>query len=307
MYNFFLTSKNVFKMKKKLFVSFCLLTGLLISAQAQDTKTAVDNLAAYANSDTVQGWKHSGLVGITFGQTSLTNWAAGGDNSASGDFILNATANYLKGNWFWDNNLALQYGMIYSSSYDAWRKNADKINLASIGGRKLADKWAIALLLNFSTQFADGYDYDNNKAKISTLMAPAYLDLALGFTYKPNSRYTLFLSPLAERVIFVLDDSLTNALGMDPGKHLKWETGAYLRATTNQTICKNVSLISSLDLFTPYNKNFGNVDLNWDLLISYQLNKLFTATLNTTLRYYENEITKVQFKEILGLGLTYHF
>jgi hypothetical protein len=119
----------------------------------------------------------------------------------------------------------------------------------------------------------------------------------------------LFISPLAERATFVLNDSLSNigAFGVDPGKKMKWETGAYLTATTNQTIYGNIGIISTLDLFTPYNKNFGNVDVNWDLLISCKINKLLTATLNTTLRYYDAEIQRIQFKEILGLGLTYNF
>ncbi|GHT88168.1 hypothetical protein FACS189474_2910 [Bacteroidia bacterium] len=294
--------------KKSVLLSFFLLTGLSFCAQAQDTKATVNNLAAYATKDTVQGWKHSGITGITFGQTSLTNWAAGGDNTISGDFILNLSANYLKDKWFWDNNLSAEYGMIYSSAYE-WQKAADKLNLKSIGGRGISDKWSVAFLLNFNTQFAKGYNYPDTEHYISTFMAPAYADAALGFTYKPNKNYSVFISPLAERATFVLNDSLSNlgAFGVESGKKIKWETGAYLTATTNQTLAGNVSLISRLDLFTPYNKNFGNVDVNWDLLISWKFNKLFSATLNTTLRYYDEEIKKIQFKEILGLGLTYNF
>ena len=297
-------------MKKSLFVLFCLSSGLFFCVQAQNTKTTANSLAAYAKTDTVQGWKRSGLIGITFGQTTLKNWAAGGDNTVSGDFFLNVTANYLKDNWFWDNNASLQFGMISSTAYDYLQKSADKINLASIGGRKFSDKWSVAFLLNFNTQFARGYNYAESKdLYISRFMAPGYLDAALGFTWKPNKNYAMFLSPLAERTIFVVDDSLSNAgaLGVDPGKKTRWETGAYLKATTNQTLGQNISLISSLDLFTPYSKKFGNVDINWDLLLNYKLNKLLTATLSTTLRYYENEIQRVQFKEILGLGFTVNF
>jgi hypothetical protein len=293
--------------KKSVLLSFFLLTGLFFSAQAQD-KATVKNLAAYATKDTIQGWKHSGITGITFGQTSLTNWVAGGDNTISGDIILNVSANYLKDKWFWDNNLSAEYGMLYSSAYD-WQKAADKINLKSVAGWGISDKWSAAFLLNFNTQFANGYNYPDKEHFISTFMAPAYANAALGFTYKPNKKYNFFLSPIAEKAIFVLNDSLSDAgaFGVDPGKKMKWETGAYVMATTNQTLAGNVSLISTLDLFTPYNKNFGNVDVNWDLLISWKFNKLFSATLNTTVRYYDAEIKRIQFKEILGLGLTYNF
>lgn len=294
--------------KTGVLLSIYLFTGVFGSVYAQETKAVVTNLAAYAAKDTVQGWKRSGISGITFGQTTLHNWVAGGNNTLSGDFMLNATANYLKNKWFWDNNLSLQYGMIYSSAYD-WQKASDKINFKTIGGRSMSKNWSMSALVNFSTQFAKGYNYPDREHFISTFMAPAYADAALGFTYKPTKNYTLFVSPIAEQAIVVLNDSLSSSgsFGVVSGKKVKWETGAYLTATTNQTIAGNINLISTLDLFTPYNKNFGNVNLNWDLLLNYKINKLFTATLSTTIRYYDAEIRHIQIKEILGLGLTYQF
>jgi hypothetical protein len=265
-------------------------------------------LAAYAKTDTVQGWKISGLTGVNFGQTSLNNWVAGGDNTISGDFILKVSANYLKDKWFWDNSLSLEYGMIYSSSYD-WQKAADKINLVSIGGHSISKRWALSALLDFNTQFTKGYNYPDRDHYISNWLAPAYLNVAMGFSYKPNKDYTLFISPVAERTLLVLNDSLSSvgAFGINPGEKVRWETGAYLMASTNQTIAGNLSLISSLNLFTPYNDDFGNINVNWDLLLNWKLNKLFTVSLNTSLRYYNDEIKKVQVKEIFGLGLTYKF
>jgi len=292
---------------KKFFVLFA---GLFIAmgAYAQDTKEIAGTLTGYAKEDTTQGWKHSGISSITFGQTSLHNWVAGGNNTVSGDFVFNASLNYVKDKIFWDNTLSFEYGLIYSSSTD-WMKAADKLNLTSIAGRKISKTWSVSTLLNFYTQFAKGYNYPDKSNYISKGMAPGYLDIALGLSYKPNKNYSLFVSPISERAIFVLDDSLSNcgAFGVTPGKKTKFETGAYLLASTNQTLWENLSLISTLDLFTPYTKNFGNIDVNWNVLLSYKINKLFTATVNTTLRYYDKEIQKVQFKEIFGLGFTYKF
>ena len=80
---------------------------------------------------------------------------------------------------------------------------------------------------------------------------------------------------------------------------------------------ENVNLITTADFFTPYSKDFGNVDVNWDVLISMKINKVLSATLNMTLKYdndvktFEDDGTqrgpKVQFKEILGIGLAYNF
>ena len=294
--------------KKILVVFFVFVIGFITVTNAQKKET-VDRLSVYAVKDTLKGWKTSGLVGLTFGQTSLTNWAAGGDNTVTGDLTVNLTANYLNHKWFWDNNLLGEFGLVNSSANDYWQKAADQLNFTSIAGRSISTHWAFSALLNFKTQFTEGYNYPNTENYISTFMAPAYGDLALGFAYKPNSKYTVFFSPLAERATFVLNDSLSNigAFGVDPGDKIKWETGAFLLASSKQTLAENLSLISSLDMFTPYNEDFGKVNINWNLLLNYKFHKMFTATLNTTFRYYDAEVRKVQFKEILGLGLTYTF
>ena len=82
-------------------------------------------------------------------------------------------------------------------------------------------------------------------------------------------------------------------------------------------LMENVSMITTADFFTPYSSQFGNVDVNWDMLISMKINKFLSATINTTLKY-DNDVktfeddgakrgAKVQFKEILGIGLAYNF
>ena len=59
------------------------------------------------------------------------------------------------------------------------------------------------------------------------------------------------------------------------------------------------------------------VDMNWDVLINMKINKYLNATLNTTLKY-DNDVktindegekrgAKVQFKDILGIGVAYNF
>ena len=118
---------------------------------------------------------------------------------------------------------------------------------------------------------------------------------------------------------FVSDDYLSDlgSFGVDPGDHFKIEAGAFLKARAELPVMENVNLITTADFFTPYNKDFGNVDVNWDVLISMKINKVLSATLNMTLKY-DNDVKtfndegiergpKVQFKEILGIGLAYNF
>lgn len=298
---------------KRIITTTALFLCLFLSIQAQQDLVATAQKMSVAlkdatPKDTVSGWKLSGIAGVNFGQTALVSWFAGGENNISGNLYLNGTLDYTKDKWLWNNMLGLEYGQVYSDAND-WRKNADKISFTSRIGYQINPKWSYAFLFDFNSQFAKGYKYPDVDKYISTFMAPAYSNLALGFTYIPNSKYSVFLSPITARMTFVLDDSLSHigAFGVDIDKKFKMEPGAYLMATTNQTILKNVELISKLDLFTPYNDKFGNIDVNWEILLNFKINQILTANLSTTLRYYEQEIEKVQFKEIFGLGIAYRF
>ncbi len=265
-------------------------------------------------------WKYSGIAGLNFSQTALVNWVAGGENAVAINGYLNGSLNYAKERWAWDNLLALQFGMVYADEYD-WRKNADKISLTSKLGYQINHKWYYSLMFDFNTQFAKGYNYPNDINWISNFMAPAYSNLAIGIDYKPNDNFSIFFSPASMRTTFVLDDSLSNvtggSFGVPQGDKIKIEAGALLKASMKKDIMKNVNAISTLDAFTPYNENFGNVDINWDLMLNFKINEMLTATLNTTLRYFDNEHyintegvdqgPKIQFKEIFGLGFAYKF
>jgi hypothetical protein len=53
----------------------------------------------------------------------------------------------------------------------------------------------------FKTQFTTGYDYKTDTSRISDFMAPGYLITAIGMDYKPNNKFTAFITPLSGRYI----------------------------------------------------------------------------------------------------------
>ena len=57
-------------------------------------------------------WKNSLQTKLDLGQTSLTNWAAGGYNTVSLKTFIDANANYSKDEMFWNNRLQLDYGFL---------------------------------------------------------------------------------------------------------------------------------------------------------------------------------------------------
>ena len=153
------------------------------------------------------------------------------------------------------------------------------------------------------------------KRQISNWLSPSYTDISAGIDWKPNPIFSVYLSPAAGRITTALDAALRAKYGVDINKSVKMEFGAMLKGAANYK-WNDLKIISSLTLFTPYAKTFGNVDIDWDLAVSYQLLKAINVSLGTSLKYYDavkfdngDGIIRqhVQFKTLLGLGVGYSF
>jgi hypothetical protein len=266
--------------------------------------------SAYAQQDTV--WKTGGFSVLTFNQVRLTNWAAGGEDALSTTAILNLFANYKKDKVIWDNSLDLGFGFMKSSGLGT-RKNEDKIELNSKYGYKAFGNVYYSALVNYRTQFAKGYNYPNDSVVMSRFNAPGYLTFSLGLDYKPNDYLSIFISPATGKFTFVSDQALSDsgAYGVDRGKRVRAEFGAGLSAKFQKDVVKNVNIVSKLTLFNDYTDkdkgNRKNIDVNWEVMINIKAGKYLTTSILTNLIYDQNIISKTQFKEVLGVGLSYKF
>ena len=274
-----------------------------------------------AQTETAEGtspWTREGNLGLKLTQVSVTNWAAGGDNSVAFDFQGAYQANYKKGKHLWNNRLELAYGLNRTGE-DGTKKANDKIYLNSNYGYSIAKSWYASAFATFQTQFSPGYDYSISKdISVSEFMSPAYLTTGLGFTYEPNKIFTVVLSPASWRGTFVLNDRLSDegAYGVDPGNHLLSSFGANLKGEVRYEFMKNMTVYSRLDLYSDYLHKPQNIDVNWEVQINMAINKWFSTTLTTNL-VYDDDVKiaqkdgtkgpRVQFKEILGVGLQFNF
>ena len=267
-------------------------------------------------------WTHEGLTGVNFSQTSFTNWSEGGENSMAGNVYFNGSLNYKEGKNAWDNSLSANYGMNYTEATQ-WRKNIDNLNFSSKFGRQITEHLYYAALFDFKTQMGYGYAYtDDSRELISKFLTPGYLNLSVGIDYKPNDHISLYYSPVAGKMTLVNDTTFSVRYGVDPGVKTRFELGSSFKGTVNYSLWEDKLTIKSvLDLFTPYNETFGNVDVNWDVLVGLNVTSLLTVTFQSTLKYDDDIKTyltdangnteirgaRVQFKEILGVGLSYKF
>ncbi|EGJ71607.1 hypothetical protein Bcop_1412 [Bacteroides coprosuis DSM 18011] len=294
-------------MKKGLILSLALALASATIALAQESKE--DNKL----------WTIKGVAGINASQTSFVNWSAGGDNTVSLNGFFNIGAHYKKGKYIWDNDLSTEYGNTYTKTH-GWVKSVDKLEISTKFGWEMASKWYLSSLVDFKTQYGKGYKNPDDANYISKIFAPAYSNVSVGFDYKPVDYFSLYMSPITAKMTFVADTYLSDlgAFGVDPGDRFKIEPGAYVKASFTKEIMKNVTLISKLDLFTAYDKSFGNIDVNWENVINMKVNKFISANIHANLLY-DDDIkrydgdgkrlggARVQFKEMIGVGLSYNF
>ncbi len=289
---------------------------------------------SYTQVDTA--WKKGGGLILNFNQTSLTNWAAGGESNLSSTLLTNFYANYKEDKTTWDNTLSMNYGLITANNYKDIRKNDDRLELNSKYGRHAFDKFYYSALLNFITQFTAGYDYLTDPealTPISNFMSPGYLTAAVGLDYKPNDKFSLFLSPATGKFTFIIDEAISNTIadtinlknryGVDVGETIRTEFGAMIIAALNTPIGVNATYTSKLVLFNnftdPIPEHRGNVDVDFQNNLNLKVSKYLAATLFIQVLYDHDIIIptyntndeiigagpKTQIKEVFGIGLSY--
>jgi len=312
----------------KLFILNLLIIGIALQVAAQDpTVTEIKKESDRKSAkDTILGWKTGGVVSINIGQGSSKNWAAGAEEfSFSTASTVGVFANLTREKYFWNTTLDLGYALVNTRS-DGTRKTDDKIDLYSKLGRNLSDKISLAGVINFRSQFAPGYDYDylgkGLKRATSAFMAPAYLIVAPGIDWHPQSYFSIFFSPISVRMVLVTNDPKgyyypngaiptggfevprSVLYGVDPARKVRTEFGGFLSANFNKEIIKNVSYKSRLDLYSNYLKSTEftvtgpdqvqstdvsaapqNIDVFWSNLIAMKINTFLAVTYNFDLIY----------------------
>lgn len=305
-------------MKKLLFVLISLMLTSSVFAQLDEGEEQLRT----ESTDTIMGWKFGGKFNLDFSQAGFTNWASGGINSLTGIVNLSMYLDYIQEKSHWMNLLEIGYGG--QRIKKEYSKTEDKIYLTSKYGYKAAKKWYYSGLLDFKTQMVPGYNSDDSSVKISNFMAPAYLFLSAGMDFVPNKNLSIFLSPITYKAIFVLDDELSaiGSFGLDPGQKVRSEMGAYVKFFFQHELFKNVNFLTYLDLFSNYLDKPQNIDVDWRVEIDLKVNKFLHASIRTHLIYDDNimfaydstgdgtldaEGPRVQFKEIIAVGLVFEF
>lgn len=292
---------------------FCLLiTVMLFSVAAQSQEKPKESKL----------WTLSGVTGFNVSSTTLLNWTAGGANSSNGLLYANLTLLYKKNKVAWESNLDTELGTSYMGETKfAWRKSNDKLNFSTKYGYQLAPKWYATVMGSFKSQYTSGYDYSTinsveTETYTSNWLSPSYTDISVGIDWQPNDIISVYYSPLAGRITSVTKVELRQRYGLALDQSYKFQFGMILKGDLKYSPAKNLLILSTLSFFTPYDKGFGNFDVDWSLTVSYRFLKVLTANLMTNLKYYDgvmiadksgNYAQRVQLKNLIGIGVGYSF
>ncbi|SHI56051.1 DUF3078 domain-containing protein [Pseudozobellia thermophila] len=284
-------------------------------------------------------WTNVNKLGVNFSEVAFVNWNAGGNNSISALGKARFERNYKFRYIQWDNYMEMSYGLNVQENQKL-RKTDDSFRVSSTFGfqRDTISNWYYSAKANFNTQFSNGYKYPDRTTPISRFMAPGYSFLGAGTSYiTKDQKFNLYISPITQKVTFVLDQDLANkgAFGVEKavvdadgniieeGKNVFLEFGFLVTNQYQAEVMKNTVLKHRLSLYTDYLQKFGNIDVDWELNIDLRVNKYILTSIGTQIIYDDDILfdeqkndeglvideghPRIQFKQLLGVGVSYEF
>jgi len=272
-------------------------------------------------------WTISGDGNVGLTQTYLDNWKKGGQSALSSLVVLKGEANYSRkdGKVKWENSGEFRNGWIKPGGDESeLQKNDDKFEFTSRYGISAFKKWYYSTEFNFTTQLFRGYTYptDENPDPISAILAPAKSYIKLGLDYKPNNNFSLFLSPLTLKNVYVRDTSLIDQTnyGVDEDRKSFWEPGLNADLKLTKKITNDITYVTKYSMFMNYQAPFTKFDIDWENTVKMQLTDYINLQFMLHLIYdddvkftvYDSDgndtgrtETRLQLKELFTIGFTY--
>lgn len=264
-----------------------------------------------ASKGKVNPWKSEGKFSVQFSQYYVTpDWYKGGEPNALLLGDLEYGRKYNKDGVMWDNEFKIKLGF-YATPKDTnrtFRVNNDEFRIKSFAGKSyFSPKLYFGGLGDFQTQFFRNYKGTNSNEIKASFFSPTVLKLSLGARYEHNSAINAYVSPLAYKLIFLVNDDIEDpkTVGIREGK-AQDDFGFLVNGNLKWKFNKDISVTSGLDVFVPY--SMENVIMDWQTAGYFNINRFLSTKLTLNLRFdstpvdknYENP--KLQIQELFSFG-----
>ena len=271
------------------------------------------------SNDIPEKWKNSGNALFLVNQSSFSNWTSGGQSSISGTLKIDYNFNYSDNGWDWDTKVISNFGLNKISGSDFLKKTDDRIEINSVLGKKfnndIIGRWSYSSFFNFQTQFAKGYRFGRdangnpNRTEKSRFFSPATIQLGVGMYWKKSKDLWVNVAPMTGKLILVnrrftenLNENQTY-FGVKKGGNSRFELGASIRSYYKSEIFENVTMENRLSLYSDYLDRPQNIDFDCTFNFIMKVNQYVSTNLIFQFVYDDNEIKRVQVREVLGVGL----
>lgn len=291
------------------FVVFCGFNSLSVHAQI-------------VKPDSLSPWKKKFTFNLNLNQAAFSsNWKAGGINSIGMNSLLNYKANYASGRHSWDNEIGLIYGFVNNKG-QGFRKTLDRILLDTKYGYSLSEDWSLFTALNFLSQFAPGYNYQNDASGverailISDFLAPAFITSSWGFEYHPVDYFKVRLSPFSPRITIVQDPERfipevdpESPYGVNPPDETRFEWLAFqLLAEFNKDFSENVNLTWRYLMYANYETlQWERIDHRLDIFLNTKVSKFISVGVGGIMLYDYDQDDEIQISQTFNIGFAYTF
>ena len=274
----------------------------------------------------------------------------GGDNTIAAVATAHLLHNFKKGDFVLEtvfdaklgyNRMKIETNAATGEESGVWFKNQDEFSIQTSPAWQFSKNWSFGSILKFRTQFANGYksrSAQEREDRLSSFMAPGYLDVSVGLTYTcPHDKFPIKinLSPLAMSSTFVesrwvryyfdnKDDDgkqlwTGKAYGVPVNKTSLYEGGSSVQVDFDRSFGKNGIVRYRTTLYSFYgwisnlghmhNTEYVKVDptVRWENTIDIKATKFLTTNFYFQLFYNKAQCTRIQTQTLLSVGLTYTF
>jgi len=261
-------------------------------------------------------WTKKANILMQFSQNMVSNnWYQGGNSNMAVLGVLTGQLNYdNKKNIQFENNAEWRMGFYFVDDTTALRTinvNNDLLKINSKMGLKLSGNWYYSGSVDFSTQFLNNYKAVNSNDLKATFLTPIRLNVGIGLDYKYKKLFSLALSPLAYKYIYINETDETkinpNLFGIEKGKNHLSEVGSSFKALLAYSPFRELQVNSTLSFYTNYEK----VEIDWEIVGNFTINRFLSTRLSLNPRYDNTVIlaggekAQLQFKELLSFGFSY--
>jgi hypothetical protein len=265
--------------------------------------------------DMLSPWSHKATGLAQFSENAVSsNWYQGGNSNVAVLGILTGVLNYDDKKYIqWENTGEWRMGFnsVAGDTIRRFSTNDDVLKINSKLGVKAGGNFFYSGSVDFSTQFFNSYGGINSTVMKTSFLTPVRLNFGIGLDYKYKKIFSLMLSPISYKYIYVNDCSKIdpNLFGINKGEDVLSEIGSSFKSVFSYAPTREIQLDSNLSFYTNYHK----VEIDWEMVGNFTINRFMSTRISFNPRYDNTVIekagehAKLEFKQLLSVGFSHRF